>query len=45
MQFGFLYCVVVLQMAGCVPGKVGRAQGLDLEPVRLDLLAAVKPAV
>ncbi|XP_008295951.1 deleted in lung and esophageal cancer protein 1 [Stegastes partitus] len=33
------------QMAACVPGKVGRAQGLDLEPVRMDLLAAVKPAV
>ncbi|XP_051796597.1 deleted in lung and esophageal cancer protein 1 isoform X2 [Acanthochromis polyacanthus] len=33
------------QMAACVLGKVGRAQGLDLEPVRMDLLAAVKPAV
>ncbi|XP_040922334.1 deleted in lung and esophageal cancer protein 1 isoform X2 [Toxotes jaculatrix] len=33
------------KMAACVPGKVGRAQGLDLEPVRMDLLAAVKPAV
>ncbi|XP_070709445.1 deleted in lung and esophageal cancer protein 1 [Pempheris klunzingeri] len=33
------------KMASCVPGKVGRAQGLDLEPVRLDLLAVVKPAV
>ncbi|XP_023122061.2 deleted in lung and esophageal cancer protein 1 [Amphiprion ocellaris] len=33
------------QMAACVPGRVGRAQGLDLEPVRMDLLAAVKPAV
>ncbi|XP_072234940.1 deleted in lung and esophageal cancer protein 1 [Leuresthes tenuis] len=33
------------EMAACVPGKVGRAHGLDLEPVRLDLLAAVKPAV
>uniref|UniRef100_A0A3B4UY15 DLEC1 cilia and flagella associated protein n=1 Tax=Seriola dumerili TaxID=41447 RepID=A0A3B4UY15_SERDU len=33
------------KMAACVPGKVGRAQGLDLEPVRVDLLAAVKPAV
>ncbi|CAG5895998.1 unnamed protein product [Menidia menidia] len=32
------------EMAACVPGKVGRAQGLDLEPVRMDLLAAVKPA-
>ncbi|XP_042366373.1 deleted in lung and esophageal cancer protein 1 [Plectropomus leopardus] len=31
--------------AACVPGKVGRAQGLDLEPVRVDLLAVVKPAV
>ncbi|XP_029313116.1 LOW QUALITY PROTEIN: deleted in lung and esophageal cancer protein 1 [Cottoperca gobio] len=33
------------EMAACVPGKVGRAQGLDLEPVRMELLAAVKPAV
>ncbi|KAM9337193.1 deleted in lung and esophageal cancer protein 1 [Symphorus nematophorus] len=33
------------EMAACVPGKVGRAQGLDLEPVRIDLLAVVKPAV
>ncbi|XP_078137059.1 deleted in lung and esophageal cancer protein 1 isoform X3 [Sander vitreus] len=34
-----------MTMAACVPGKVGRAQGLDLEPVRMDLLAVVKPAV
>ncbi|KAF7669259.1 hypothetical protein LDENG_00203330 [Lucifuga dentata] len=33
------------KMASCVPEKVGRAQGLDLEPIRIDLLAAVKPAV
>ncbi|XP_037612878.1 deleted in lung and esophageal cancer protein 1 [Sebastes umbrosus] len=33
------------KMAACVPGKVGRAQGLDLEPVKIDLLAVVKPAV
>uniref|UniRef100_UPI003AAEDB9A deleted in lung and esophageal cancer protein 1 n=1 Tax=Centroberyx gerrardi TaxID=166262 RepID=UPI003AAEDB9A len=33
------------KMAACVPGKVGRAQGLDLEPVRMDLQAVVKPAV
>ncbi|XP_028289337.1 deleted in lung and esophageal cancer protein 1 [Parambassis ranga] len=39
------YMSLDAEMAGCVPGKVGRAQGLDLEPVRLDLLAAVKPAV
>ncbi|XP_058478852.1 deleted in lung and esophageal cancer protein 1 [Solea solea] len=32
------------KMAACVPGRVGRAQGLDLEPVRMDLSAAVKPA-
>ncbi|XP_068199830.1 deleted in lung and esophageal cancer protein 1 [Antennarius striatus] len=32
------------EMAVCVPGKVGRTQGLDLEPVRIDLLAVVKPA-
>lgn len=37
--------VCVLQMAACIPGKVGRAQGLDLEPVRLDLHATVKPAL
>lgn len=33
------------EMAACVRGKVGRAQGLDLEPVRMDLLAVVKPGV
>ncbi|XP_075994138.1 deleted in lung and esophageal cancer protein 1 [Genypterus blacodes] len=33
------------EMAVCVPGKVGRVQGLDLEPIRVDLQAAVKPAV
>ncbi|KAK2886526.1 deleted in lung and esophageal cancer protein 1 [Channa argus] len=33
------------EVAVCVPSKVTRAQGLDLEPVRVDLLAAVKPAV
>lgn len=38
-------CRVCLQMAACVPGKVRRAQGLDLEPVSMDLLAVVKPAV
>lgn len=32
------------ELAACVPGKVGRVQGLDLEPVRVDLLAAVKTA-
>uniref|UniRef100_A0A669CMZ0 DLEC1 cilia and flagella associated protein n=1 Tax=Oreochromis niloticus TaxID=8128 RepID=A0A669CMZ0_ORENI len=32
------------ELAACVPGKVGRAQGLDLEPVRVDLLAAVQTA-
>ncbi|XP_026216993.1 deleted in lung and esophageal cancer protein 1 [Anabas testudineus] len=32
------------ESAAWVPGKVKRAQGLDLEPVRVDLLAAVKPA-
>nr|XP_020458002.1 deleted in lung and esophageal cancer protein 1 isoform X2 [Monopterus albus] len=33
------------ELAASVPGKVVRAQGLGLEPVRIDLLAAVKPAV
>uniref|UniRef100_A0A3Q4N0R9 DLEC1 cilia and flagella associated protein n=1 Tax=Neolamprologus brichardi TaxID=32507 RepID=A0A3Q4N0R9_NEOBR len=33
------------ELAACVPGKVGRAQGLDLEPVRVDLLAAVQTAL
>ncbi|KAM3593795.1 uncharacterized protein V6R79_022034 [Siganus canaliculatus] len=33
------------EMAACVPGKVERAQGSDLEPVRLDLQAAVKTPV
>lgn len=36
---------VVLQEASCVVGKVDRVQGLDLEPVRMDLLAVVKHAV
>ncbi|CAL8312804.1 unnamed protein product [Merluccius merluccius] len=31
--------------AVCIPGKVQRAQGLDLEPVRMDLQAAVKLAL
>ncbi|XP_077480061.1 deleted in lung and esophageal cancer protein 1 [Stigmatopora argus] len=29
----------------CVPGKVTRAYGFDLEPIRVDLLAVVKTAV
>uniref|UniRef100_UPI0037E93989 deleted in lung and esophageal cancer protein 1 n=1 Tax=Semicossyphus pulcher TaxID=241346 RepID=UPI0037E93989 len=33
------------ETAVCVPGKVRRAQGLDLEPVRMDLQAVVKPAL
>nr|XP_057916295.1 deleted in lung and esophageal cancer protein 1 isoform X2 [Doryrhamphus excisus] len=33
------------ETAACVPGKVRRIQGLDLEPIRVDLLAVVKPAV
>ncbi|XP_029979404.1 deleted in lung and esophageal cancer protein 1 isoform X2 [Sphaeramia orbicularis] len=33
------------EMSACVPGKVNRPQGLDLEPVRMNLLAVVKPAV
>ncbi|KAF6716700.1 Deleted in lung and esophageal cancer protein 1 [Oryzias melastigma] len=32
------------ETAACVPGKVRRAQGLELQPVRMDLQAAVKPA-
>ncbi|KAM3860691.1 deleted in lung and esophageal cancer protein 1 [Diretmus argenteus] len=31
--------------AASVPGRVVRAQGLDLEPLRVDLQALVKPAV
>lgn len=31
------------QLAVCVPGKVVRDQGVDVEPVRVDLLAIVKP--
>ncbi|XP_059900626.1 deleted in lung and esophageal cancer protein 1 isoform X2 [Gadus macrocephalus] len=31
--------------AACVPGKVQRAQGLDLEPVRVDLQAVVRAAL
>ncbi|XP_061661850.1 deleted in lung and esophageal cancer protein 1 isoform X2 [Syngnathoides biaculeatus] len=33
------------EVASCVPGKVARVQGLDLEPIRVELLAVVKPAV
>ncbi|XP_061589179.1 deleted in lung and esophageal cancer protein 1-like [Cololabis saira] len=33
------------QARAYVPGKVRRVQGLDLEPIRLDLQAAVSPAV
>ncbi|XP_074549133.1 deleted in lung and esophageal cancer protein 1 [Halichoeres trimaculatus] len=33
------------ETAVCVPGKVIRAQGLDLAPVRVDLQAVVKPAL
>ncbi|KAK2859516.1 hypothetical protein Q5P01_004136 [Channa striata] len=33
------------ELAACVPSKVTRPQGLDLEPLRVDLLAVVKPAV
>ncbi|XP_054621625.1 deleted in lung and esophageal cancer protein 1 isoform X2 [Dunckerocampus dactyliophorus] len=33
------------ETAACIPGKVRRIQGLDLEPIRVDLLAVVKPAV
>ncbi|XP_061602995.1 deleted in lung and esophageal cancer protein 1-like [Cololabis saira] len=33
------------QTRAYVPGKVRRVQGLDLEPIRLDLQAAVSPAV
>ncbi|XP_061777252.1 deleted in lung and esophageal cancer protein 1 [Nerophis ophidion] len=33
------------QEAKRVPGRVSRLQGLDLDPIRVDLLAVVKPAV
>ncbi|XP_047205106.1 deleted in lung and esophageal cancer protein 1 isoform X3 [Girardinichthys multiradiatus] len=33
------------EKAVCIPGKVRREQGLDLQPVRLDLQASIKPAV
>ncbi|KAK7881823.1 hypothetical protein WMY93_030232 [Mugilogobius chulae] len=32
------------ETAVCVPGKIGRIHGLDLEPVRMNLQAVVKPA-
>ncbi|XP_028825910.1 deleted in lung and esophageal cancer protein 1 isoform X2 [Denticeps clupeoides] len=32
------------RVASCVPGKVERAQGYRMEPLRLDLQASVKPA-
>ncbi|KAJ8010956.1 hypothetical protein DPEC_G00080540 [Dallia pectoralis] len=33
------------KVASCIPDKVIRAQGLELEPLRLDLQASVRPAV
>uniref|UniRef100_A0A3Q3AEI5 DLEC1 cilia and flagella associated protein n=1 Tax=Kryptolebias marmoratus TaxID=37003 RepID=A0A3Q3AEI5_KRYMA len=33
------------ETAVCIPGKVRRARGLDLEPVRVDLQAAVQPVL
>ncbi|CDQ92331.1 unnamed protein product [Oncorhynchus mykiss] len=33
------------KVSSCIPGKVQRAQGQDLEPLRLDLQASVRPAV
>ncbi|KAJ8375005.1 hypothetical protein SKAU_G00055850 [Synaphobranchus kaupii] len=33
------------KVASCVPGKVERAQGFELEPLRLDLQASVKQAL
>ncbi|XP_075906627.1 deleted in lung and esophageal cancer protein 1 isoform X2 [Nelusetta ayraudi] len=36
--------VRLTETVACVPEKVVRAHGLDLEPIRVDLLAAVKPA-
>ncbi|KAG9347771.1 hypothetical protein JZ751_003786 [Albula glossodonta] len=32
------------KVASCIPGKVERAEGYELEPLRLDLQASVKPA-
>ncbi|TWW70940.1 Deleted in lung and esophageal cancer protein 1 [Takifugu flavidus] len=43
MALGFLSLPNELDL--CVPEKVVRTQGVDLEPVRLDLLAVVKPPV
>lgn len=36
---------VVVQVAPSLEGKVTRAQGYELEPLRLDMLAYVKPAM
>ncbi|XP_045066363.1 deleted in lung and esophageal cancer protein 1 isoform X2 [Coregonus clupeaformis] len=33
------------KVSSCIPGKVQRAQGRDLEPLRLDLQASVRSAV
>ncbi|XP_034145187.1 deleted in lung and esophageal cancer protein 1 [Esox lucius] len=33
------------EVASCIPGKVTRAQGLELEPLRLDLQAFVRLAI
>ncbi|KAM9839708.1 deleted in lung and esophageal cancer protein 1 [Aulostomus maculatus] len=43
--FGLAFMSLDSEMAACVPGKVRRVQGLDLEPVRVDLQAVVKPAM
>lgn len=37
--------VVVVQVESSLVGKVARAQGYELEPLRLDMLACVKPAM
>ncbi|XP_036377314.1 deleted in lung and esophageal cancer protein 1 [Megalops cyprinoides] len=47
MCFGFALGFMSLdcKAASCIPGKVERAQGFELEPLRLDLQASVKPAL
>ncbi|XP_061121210.1 deleted in lung and esophageal cancer protein 1 isoform X2 [Syngnathus typhle] len=45
IALGLGYISLDSEEAICVPGKVTRLHGLDLEPIRVDLLAVIKPAV
>lgn len=42
---GVVVVVVAVQVEPSLVGKVVRAQGYELQPLRLDMLACVKPAM